>query len=70
MSNDIELSTVYVFPDGEVYHAAPEWKSDDYEVRKTALCETCDEELTPAYGEPFASCACGTQEWYEEMSEV
>lgn len=41
------------------------WKSDDYEIREAGFCNTCDEEIIPHYGEPFASCSCGTQEWYK-----
>ena len=54
---------VFVYPDEEQYEAAPEWKSDDYEVRATELCAECDEELKIHYGEPLASCRCGVQEW-------
>ena len=25
---------VYVYPDNEVYEQAPDWKSDDYEIRE------------------------------------
>lgn len=57
------MSKVYVYPDGSTYDAPPSYMSDDYEVRETDLCEQCDEELTIHYGEPFASCKCGTQEW-------
>lgn len=60
----MDLKTVYVYPDGEQYDEPPSWKSDDYEVRETALCETCDTELEIHYGEPFASCECGTGEWH------
>jgi hypothetical protein len=45
--------TVYVYPDGENYSEPPQ------------LCETCDEELTIEYDEPFAHCKCGTQEWHK-----
>lgn len=60
----MEMKTVYVYPDGEQYDEPPSWKSDDYEVRQTDLCTSCDTELEPHYGEPFASCECGTSEWY------
>jgi|GEM_PF-896302 len=56
---------VYVYPDNEQYHEPPFWKSDDYEKRKTTSCERCDEEMNIHYGEPFASCNCGTSEWYK-----
>ena len=59
-----ERYKVYVYPDGEQYEEPPSWKSDDYETRETALCATCDEELQIEGGKPFASCPCGTQEWY------
>lgn len=55
---------VYVFPDGDNYSYPPSWKSDDYEQRYTSLCAVCDRFLHLHYGEPFASCKCGTQEWY------
>lgn len=57
---------VQVWPCGtqlSVEEGPYEWMSDDFEVRETELCETCDEELTLHYAEPFASCKCGTQEW-------
>jgi len=54
---------VYVYPDGEQYDTPPEWKSDDFEVRKTTLCINCDEEISLVYGEPLGCCACGVQEW-------
>lgn len=57
------MKTVYVYPDDENYDQPPSWKSDDYEVRQTDLCEKCDTELHIHYAEPFSSCDCGTQEW-------
>lgn len=39
--------------------------SDDYEVRKTRTCPECDEELQIDYALPFATCSCGTTEWYK-----
>ena len=56
---------VYVYPDGEQYEYPPEWKSDDFVVRMTELCEKCDEILELDYSEPLAHCRCGTQEWYK-----
>jgi hypothetical protein len=58
------LKVVYVYPDGEQYEEPPLYKSDDYEVRRTALCTTCDSEFEIHYAESFASCECGTTEWY------
>ena len=59
------LMDVYVYPDGEVYEEEPpNWKSDDYEIRKQGACEQCGQPIIPHYGEPFASCECYTQEWY------
>jgi hypothetical protein len=55
---------VYVFPDDEIYEEAPSWKSDDYEIRYQGFCNTCDSTIDPHWSEPFASCNCGTQEWY------
>ncbi len=62
----IDLIDVYVYPDGDVYEEEepPSWKSDDYEIRKQGACGQCGEPIVPHYGEPFASCQCGTQEWY------
>lgn len=57
------MAKVYVYPDGEQYDEPPTWKSDDYEVREGGYCETCDEELTIHYAEPFASCRCGKRPW-------
>lgn len=65
MNLDKETYSVCVYPDGEQYEEAPSWKSDDYEVRQTTHCNTCDAELTVHYAEPFASCSCGTTEWYK-----
>ena len=66
-----DLETVYVFPDGDNYldedteyvGGTPEWKSDDYETRKTTLCKDCDTVLHISHGEPIASCDCGDREW-------
>jgi hypothetical protein len=57
------LKEVYVYPDGEQYDIRPDWKSDDYEIRMTDLCEKCDTEYEIHYGQPFASCECHTTEW-------
>lgn len=64
MSEPTDL-TVYVYPDGENYSEPPSWKSDDYEVRSTDVCDKCNEQLHISYNEPFATCNCGTQEWYK-----
>ena len=56
---------VYVYPDGEVYEQAVDWKSDDYEIREQGYCAHCDSDIVPHYNEPFASCDCCTQEWYQ-----
>lgn len=60
----LDTFKVYVFPDGEVYQELPTWKSDDYEIRLSTHCDKCDETITPYYMKPFASCDCGTQDWY------
>ena len=60
------MATVRVWPDGTQQNTEEspyEWMSDDFEVRQTELCEACDEEFSIHYGEPFASCKCGTTEW-------
>lgn len=56
---------VYVYPDNEQYENPPSWKSDDYEVRETELCQTCDTVLEIEYQKPFATCLCHTQEWHK-----
>ena len=56
---------VYVYPTGDNHEEPVSYMSDDYEIRFTELCEKCDELLYIHYAEPFASCACGTQEWYK-----
>ena len=61
---------VYVYPDGEVYENIPQYKSDDYEVRGQGRCPECDGPIVPNYGEPFASCECGTREWYDTHTET
>jgi hypothetical protein len=61
--NDLEV--VYVYCTGNQYSEMPSFMSDDCEVRKTGFCPSCDSELQIHYGEPFASCECGTQEWYQ-----
>lgn len=60
-----DLKRVYVYPDGEQFDVTPDWKSDDYEVRQTALCYRCDEELQVIYGMDSATCKCGTRLWYK-----
>jgi len=60
-----DLTEVFVYPDDENYESPPEWKSDDYEERYTMLCSVCKEDLHVYYAEPFASCMCGTMEWYK-----
>jgi len=60
----MELQTVYVYPEGSNYDEPRPNMSDDYETRKTTLCEVCDEVLHLTWGEPIASCNCGDQEWY------
>ena len=42
----------------------PEGLGDDYVIRETAYCEDCGRYIVPEHGEPFASCNCGTTEWY------
>lgn len=59
----IELTKVYVYPTGDNLEQPVSYMSDDYEVRLTDRCEVCDEEMHIHYGEPFASCSCGTHEW-------
>jgi len=59
------MRKVCVYSDDEHYEEPPEWKPGDYEVRETETCETCGEEIAPHFGEPFATCECGTQEWYK-----
>ena len=59
-----DLFKVYVYPDGENYDGPVDWKSDDYQIRRSALCEDCGYTLYLDYDEPFASCECGTREWY------
>jgi hypothetical protein len=61
MNNTVE---VCVYPDGVQYDEPQRCRSDDYEKRKTAHCEDCGTNLDVHYGEPFASCECGTTEWY------
>ena len=65
MEIDDLLIDICVYPDGEQYEEPPSWKSDDYEKRKTALCNRCDSILIVEYMAPFAHCECGTTEWYK-----
>lgn len=58
------LVKVYVYPTGDNHEEPPTWMSDDYEVRYTKRCEVCDEDYHIHYKEPFASCSCGTTDWY------
>lgn len=60
-----ELFEVFVYPDGYNTTVPAEWMSDDYSVRKTAICHVCGEPLWLEYDEPIASCSCGSQEWYD-----
>lgn len=63
-----ELNLVYVkvWSDGQqsVDEPTEEGRSDDFEIRKTTYCDKCQEEYHIHYKEPFASCGCGTTEWY------
>lgn len=61
---DNDLVSVYVYPDGENRERPDPQKSDDYVIRKTALCGACGEVLEVEYGQPFAHCLCSTAEWY------
>jgi hypothetical protein len=70
MMNIKDAIPVYVYPDGEVYDNIPQYKSDDYEIRGQGYCPECDGPIVPHYGEPFASCECGTQEWYDTHTET
>jgi hypothetical protein len=56
---------IYVYPDGDSFIKPFSWKSEEYEQRYTTVCKECDTFLSIHYGEPFASCKCGTQEWYK-----
>lgn len=60
---------ICIWPDGEwcLLEELTEMshRSDDYEVREGAVCRTCFGIIVPHYGEPFADCECGTQEWYK-----
>ena len=70
MKLDMNMLLVRVYPTGD-NHLIEDWPnpciwmSDDYTVRETAYCEDCDSVLHVHYGEPFASCDCGTTEWYK-----
>ena len=65
MSVDMDnLETVYVYCTGDQYSEMPSFMSDDCERRQTGYCDVCEQELQLHYGEPFASCDCGTMEWY------
>ena len=62
--------TMYVWPDGcacvpEELEEFLGWKSDDFERREGGYCPHCDHPIVPHYGEPFASSACCTREWYK-----
>ena len=70
MKLDMNMLLVRVYPtvDNPLIEDWPNpclWTSDDYTVRETAYCEDCDSVLHVHYGEPFASCDCGTTEWYK-----
>ena len=62
-NHEDDFKDVYVYSDGEIYDTPQSWKSDDYEIRETMLCEDCDTEVEPWYGIPFASCKCHAMEW-------
>ena len=70
---NLDTSTMFkvrVYPNGD-NHLVEDWPtpchsmSDDYELRETAYCNSCDSMLHVHHGEPFASCGCNTQEWYK-----
>jgi hypothetical protein len=58
------LKIVYVYSDGEQHKTRPIYKSHAYEIRRTCLCTQCGTDFVVHYAEPFASCDCGTTEWY------
>lgn len=60
-----DLIDVCVYPDGTQSYEPLDFMSDDYERRQTAHCAVCDNDLAIHCGEPFASCDCGTTEWYK-----
>lgn len=60
-----DLDDVCVYPDGNNTSEPLKMCGDDYERRKTTQCMDCDSTLEIHYAEPFASCECGTTEWYQ-----
>lgn len=58
------VGIVYVTMDDTNHYERPD-EGRDYEKRVQGYCPTCDGPIEPHYGEPFASCECGTQEWYK-----
>lgn len=62
---------IRIWPDGEFQFLLTEdtplyyWKSDDFVVREGEVCKDCETMIVPDYDEPFASCQCGTMEWYK-----
>lgn len=65
MFKEEELIDVCVYPDGTQSYEPLDFMSDDYEWRRTIYCARCDSELQLHPNEPFATCGCGTQEWYK-----
>lgn len=61
----MDYTKVFVYVDNTCSEEPLEWMSDDYAVRYTQNCEQCGYLLEPHYDEPFASCECGTREWYK-----
>jgi hypothetical protein len=67
--NAKELIPIYIWADGtyclkEDLEEFIAFISDDYVTRKTCACCQCGQLYIPEYDEPFASCECGTSEWY------
>ena len=56
---------VYVYPCNTNLENPLDCMSDDYVVRETEACDECGHILHLDYDSPFASCECGTREWYK-----
>lgn len=63
------MITVHIWPDGEFCYEEElqemlNSRTDDYITKETDVCEVCKSVFELYYDEPFASCDCGTREWY------
>lgn len=59
------LQSIAVLSDGRNMSIdKAEFTDEEFTVRNTAYCSSCESHLHIHEDTPFASCECGTTEWY------